>query len=104
MIGTTTKTLLLLERLEHLRLRHCLALARGTSGRRHQRPLGPEILPASQSFQAGQVLEVPQRYPDHHGKHHRRAVQPGIRTIVTLLQEAFYDEPITIQENLGAMV
>ena len=57
------------------------------------------------SVQAGQVLEVPQRYPDHHGKHHWRAVQPGIRTIVTLLQVALYDEPATIvQENLGAMV
>ena len=62
-----TNMFLLTGRLELLRLPDRGAVTSGAVSRRRVRPVNVAFLPSAQSLQTRQVLEIPQRHPDHYG-------------------------------------
>ena len=67
--------------MELLRLPDRRALAGRAAGRGREGPLHVALLPPAPRLQAGQIVEVAQRHPDHHGEHDRSSLQPDLRPL-----------------------
>ena len=67
--------------MELLRLPNRGPVPGGASGRGRQGLVNAPILPSPSCLQTGQIMEVSQRHPHHHGQHRGRPVQPDFRPL-----------------------